>query len=145
VTEPAWKGLERRIARLFGAERRPSIGPAGYARGSDDDGSCPFALEVKRSVRYQLRAAWVEQARRNGRKTGRPWLLVMAQHHDRRPIAVVDAYWLSKVCRQAGLLPEVSGTAPGAVGFSAVTSAAQAAVVHAAEGEGDLVRRQGQL
>ena len=103
----AWKDLERRVCRLFGAERRPSVGPDGWAQGSDDDGTAPFAIETKRTTRYQLRSAWIDQARRNGKATGRPWLLVIGQHNDRRPIAVVDVYWLAEVCQQAGLLPEL--------------------------------------
>jgi len=103
----AWKDLERRVCRLFGAERRPSVGPDGWAHGSDDDGTAPFAIETKRTTRYQLRSAWIDQARRNGKQTGRPWLLVIGQHHDRRPIAVCDVYWLAEVCQQAGLLPEL--------------------------------------
>jgi hypothetical protein len=104
VTSVAWKAAELRWCRLFGAGRRPSVGTAGWARGSDDDGSGPFAIEVKRSKRRVPEGRWIEQARANA--GGRPWLLVVAGHNDRRPIAVVDAYWLAGVCRQAGLLPD---------------------------------------
>jgi hypothetical protein len=107
MTSVAWKDLERRVCRLFGTNRRPSVGAAGWAQGSDDDGTGPFAIETKRTTRYQLRAAWIDQARRNGKASRRPWMLVVSQHHDRRPIAVVDVYWLAEVCQQAGLLPEL--------------------------------------
>lgn len=98
----AWKDLERRVCRALGAERRPSIGPGGYARGSDDDGRAPFAIECKRTTRYSLRRSWIEQARRNGKADGRPWLLVIAEHADRRPIAVLDFYALAQLAEEAG-------------------------------------------
>jgi len=105
----AWKDFERRCCRALGAERR---GPEG---GSDDDGTAPFAVECKRTTRYQLRGAWVEQARRQGRATGRPWLLVIGQHHDRRPIAVVDFQVFVQLCYEAGRIEaaDVMATARG--------------------------------
>jgi hypothetical protein len=120
MTSVAWKDLEKRVCRLFGTNRRPSVGAAGWAQGSDDDGTGPFAIETKRTTRYQLRSAWIDQARRNAKKDGRPWVLVIAEHGDRleppagahrysyrRAVAVVDVYWLAEVCQQAGLLPEL--------------------------------------
>jgi hypothetical protein len=104
MASQAWKGFERRVCRLFGAERRGQVGPGGYATGSDDDGSGPFAIECKRTTRYQLRSAWIEQARRNAKAERRPWLLVLGQHYDRRPIAVLDARLLASICREAGLI-----------------------------------------
>jgi hypothetical protein len=98
----AWKDLERRVCRALGAERRPSIGAKGWASGSDDDGSAPFAVETKRTVRYQLRTAWVEQARRNAKATARPWLLVVAEHGDRRPVAVLDFWAFVQLAEEAG-------------------------------------------
>jgi hypothetical protein len=102
-----WKDLERRVCRALGAERRPSVGRGGWATGTDDDGSCPFALEVKRSKRRVPEGRWIEQARRNGKTDGRPWLLVVAGHNDRRPIAVLDFYELVLLAQQAGRLPEI--------------------------------------
>jgi hypothetical protein len=101
----AWKDLERRVCRALGAERRGQTGPDGWAHGSDDDGTAPFAVECKRTSRYQLRSAWVEQARRNTRSDGRPWLLVIAEHGDRRPLAVLDLQELVELARQAGRIP----------------------------------------
>ena len=103
----AWKDLERRVCRALGAERRPSVGPRGWARGTDDDGSAPFAVEVKRTKRFQLRAAWIEQARRNAKETGKPWLLVIGEHRSPRPVAVIDFYALVQLAQEAGRLPEV--------------------------------------
>ncbi len=98
----AWKDLERRVCRALGAERRPSSGPDGWATGSDDDGSAPFSVECKRTTRYSLRRKWIEQARRQARGDGRPWLLVIAEHNDRRPIAVVDFWVFAELVQDAG-------------------------------------------
>lgn len=100
----AWKDLERRVCRALGAERRPSIGAKGWARGSDDDGSACFSVETKRTTRYQLRHAWIEQARRHGRESSRPWLLVIAEHGDRAPVAVLDFWEFAKLIEEAGRL-----------------------------------------
>lgn len=102
----AWKDLERRVCRALGAERRPSVGAKGWAIGSDDDGAAPFSVECKRTTRYQLRRAWIEQARAHGKASSRPWLLVIAEHADRAPIAVVDFETLVSIARAAGLVPE---------------------------------------
>ena len=81
----AWKDHERRIARALGGERS---GPLGR-HGSDATG-VPFAVECKRTTRYSLRRAWIEQARRQSKQEAKPWLLVIAEHRDRSPIAVLD-------------------------------------------------------
>ena len=104
----AWKDLERRVCRALGAERRPSVGARGWARGSDDDGNAPFSVECKRTQRYQLRRSWVEQARRQAKVDGRPWLLVISEHGDRSPIAVLDFYALAQLTEEAGRM-EVAG------------------------------------
>jgi hypothetical protein len=99
----AWKDLERRVCRALGAER---AGPRGK-HGADDDGRAPFSIECKRTTRYSLRRSWIEQARRQARADGRPWLLVIAEHRDSRPIAVVDFWMLVELAQQAGRLAEV--------------------------------------
>ena len=104
----AWKDLERRICRALRSNRRPSVGRRGWAVGTDDDGTCAFAVEVKRTTRLSLRSAWIEQARRNAREDGRPWLLVIAEHHSRRPVAVLDFYELVQLAHDAGRLEEGS-------------------------------------
>jgi hypothetical protein len=107
VDVTAWKDLERRVCRALGGQRRGQVeGGRGWARGSDDDGSTPFAVEVKRTTRYQLRRAWIDQARRSADE--RPWLLVIAEHRDRRPIAVLDFGELVVLGREAGRIPEVA-------------------------------------
>ena len=97
----AWKDLERRVCRALGAER---AGPRGK-HGADDDGRAPFSVETKRTTRYSLRRAWIEQARRQGKADGRPWLLVISEHNDKRPIAVVDFWVLAEMAQLAGMLP----------------------------------------
>ena len=100
----AWKDLERRVCAALGTRRRGQVQAGGWAQGSDDDGSSPFALEVKRTSRYQLRQAWIEQARRQGKESVRPWLLVIGEHNDRRPIAVMDFAEFVLLARAAGLI-----------------------------------------
>lgn len=108
MSSAAWKDLERRVCRALGAQRRPSIGPGGYAKGTDDDGTAPFAVEVKRTKRLALRSAWVAQARRNAKTTGKPWLLVIGEHRSQRPIAILDFYTLAQLTQEAGRLPELT-------------------------------------
>lgn len=104
----AWKDLERRVCRALGADRRPSVdGAGGWARGSDDNGSAPFSVEVKRSKRRVPEGRWIEQARRNGKADGRPWLLVVAGHNDRHPVAVLDFWVLTQLAQEAGRIPEL--------------------------------------
>src|SRR4029450_1011508 len=102
----AWKALERRVCRALGGERRGQVGPDGWAKGSDDDGSGPFSIECKRTTRYQLPQKWVEQARQQGKADGRPWLLVVAEHYDRRPIAVIDFETLVQLALRADWIGE---------------------------------------
>jgi hypothetical protein len=97
----AWKDHERRIARALGGERS---GPLGR-HGSDATGTS-FAVECKRTVRYCLKRAWIEQARRQAKAEGLPWLLVIAEHHDPRPIVVMDFAALVAIAREAGLVPD---------------------------------------
>lgn len=81
----AWKDHELRVAKKLGGTR---AGPQGK-HGSDING-VPFAVECKRTTRYSLRGAWIEQARRQARDEGKPWLLVISEHRDRSPILVME-------------------------------------------------------
>lgn len=100
----AWKSFELKVCRALGCGRRGQLGPYGWASGSDDDGTGPFSVECKRVTRYQLRRAWIEQARRDSKHAGKPWVLVVGEHNDRRPVAVVDFWALVEVAQQAGLI-----------------------------------------
>ena len=108
----AWKDLERRVMAALGTRRRGQITQGGWARGSDDDGTGPFSVEVKRTSRYQLRRAWVDQARRQSKDDGRPWLLVIAEHGERKPVAVVDFAHFCMLARAAGLIPKETASDP---------------------------------
>lgn len=102
----AWKDLERRVARALGGERN------GPRPGSDVVGT-PFSVEVKRTTRYCLRSTWIAQARRQGKAEGKPWLLVIGQHNDRRPLVVMDFWVAAEMAQRAGLIPtplEVPGS-----------------------------------
>lgn len=45
------------------------------------------------------------QARRQSVQEGKPWILVVGEHGDRAPIAVVDFAWLAKVLEREGDYP----------------------------------------
>lgn len=98
----AWKDLERRVARALGGRR---TGPAGRAV-SDVEGT-PFSVECKRTVSTTggVRGAWIDQARIQGRDEGKPWLLVVSKHNDRRPIVVLDFWAFAEIAQAAGLIP----------------------------------------
>ena len=97
----AWKDLERRVCSALGGRR---AGPQGAAV-SDCIGT-PYAVECKRTKLDgpAVRGAWVKQARAQSRNEDRPWLLVVAGHNDRHPIAVMDFYALVQVLHKAGLI-----------------------------------------
>jgi hypothetical protein len=50
----------------------------------------------------------VEQARRQSKQEGKPWVLVIAEHGDQAPIAVVDFKWLTSVLVPADTEPEAT-------------------------------------
>jgi len=96
--EPAWKSAQRRIARAWGGE-------ATWRGESGSDGrGCPVALEVKRTKGGAIRTAHVLQAKAQGRAEGLPWVLVVCDHNDRAPLAVVDHTWLLGLARTAGVI-----------------------------------------
>jgi hypothetical protein len=75
----AWKDAERWYCRMLGTRRRGQIGPDGsWATGSDDDGSCPWSVEIKHPKRAQLPKRWLDQVRRQSKSDGRPYLLINA-------------------------------------------------------------------
>ena len=101
----ASKDAERRYARAWGGER---YGNRGQGH-SDGDEACPVSLEVKRSIRARrVASAWIEQAWTNAGREGKPPVLVIVGHNDRRPIAVVDHTWLLELARRAGVVREAA-------------------------------------
>jgi hypothetical protein len=95
----AWKALELRVARALGSRRS---GPTGQAV-SDVVGT-PWSVEVKRAKRGVPEGRWIEQARSQGRREGKPWLLVVARHHDRAPIVVLEFAEFLRLAQLAGLV-----------------------------------------
>lgn len=90
----SWKTLELRIARMWGGTR---TGPVG--RDGPDVAGVPLAIQIKRTGNTTggIKGAWINQAKRDGKKARMPWVLVVAGHYDRRPVAVVDHAWLVEV------------------------------------------------
>lgn len=97
----AWKDLERRVCKALGGRR---AGPTG---STSDCVNVPFSVEVKRSSRPgpPVLSKWVIQARAQATRERRPWLLVVAGHNDRRPIAVLDFWELVDLAQTAGRIP----------------------------------------
>jgi hypothetical protein len=97
----AWKRFELRTCRAWGGERSGSLG----RHRSDGDGT-PVALECKRtaSTTGGIQGAWIKQAREQGKREGLPWVLVVAGHNDRKPVAVVDHAFLVELAIKARLI-----------------------------------------
>lgn len=98
MPEPAWSAFQRRCARAWGGQKTHR-----GERGSDGRG-CVVSLETKRVKGGRILSAHVEQARRQSREDGLPFVLVVADHNDRDPLAVVSHKWLLGLARQAGLI-----------------------------------------
>jgi len=98
----AWKDLERRVCRALGGQR---AGPIGAA--VSDCVGVPFAVEIKRSSRPgpPVLSAWITQARSQGKREKRPWLVVVAGHNDRRPVVALDFWAFAEIAQRAGLIP----------------------------------------
>ncbi len=108
----AWKDLERRICHALGGRRG---GPTGAA--VSDCVNVPFAVEIKRTkvrpvspegVVYgpPVYARWIWQAQQQAKRERKPWLVVVAGHNDRRPVACLDFWQFAQLCQQAGVIPE---------------------------------------
>src|SRR5262249_13256437 len=98
----AWKDLERRVCRALGGQRAGLVG----REHSDCTADVPFAVECKRSIRRgpPILATWVQQAREQSKKEGRPWLLVVPGHHDRHPIVAMEFELFVSMAHDAGYL-----------------------------------------
>lgn len=81
--------LERQVARALGGRR------SGRGFAGPDVLGTPYAVECKRQGRLSLKAADLEQARRQARLAELPMLLVLRAHHQ-TPIAVMEwADWFA--------------------------------------------------
>ena len=107
----AWKKWEDDCARQLGGRRVLGNRGSGVP---DSDEDTPLALECKLGFnRYQLRDAWLEQARRNATASGKPWAIVQRPKHARRAVATVDWLFLVELCQRAGLVKEIDVRADG--------------------------------
>jgi hypothetical protein len=97
VSSAAWKDHERRVAHALGGKRR------GLGGGSDVVG-VPWAVECKRSSRGAILTSWLEQARKQGKREGCPWLLVVSQHNDPAPTVTLPFSDFLTVLHEAGRL-----------------------------------------
>lgn len=103
MSSHAPKDLERRVCRAFGGQRR------GPLPGSDCVGT-PFAIEVKRTKGRVPEARMIAQAELQGKIEKLPWVLVVAGHGDRKPIATLELEVLLDLCRRAGLIEPLLGS-----------------------------------
>lgn len=91
------KTLELRICRAFGGQRR------GPLPGSDCVGT-PFSVEVKRTKGRVPEARMIAQAELQGKADKLPWVLVVAGHNDRTPLATLELPVLLDLCQRAGVI-----------------------------------------
>lgn len=98
----AWKQFEDRVCIALGGRR--VLGNRGTGV-PDSDENVPFAVEAKHGYgRFQLREAWIEQARRNAKASGKPWLIVQAPKYSRRPVVTLDFWEFAEIAQQAGMI-----------------------------------------
>jgi hypothetical protein len=98
----AWKALELRICRALGGRR---AGPLG-ASVSDCVG-IPWAAEIKRCAAPgpPVYARWIQQARAQAQREGKPWLVIVAGHNARRYTVTLDFVEFLQLAQQAGRIP----------------------------------------
>lgn len=90
---------------MLGGRRRRN----GEGLGFDDlirrdGGDLRVSVECKAHEVLQLRAAWIEQARRNA--SGRPWLLVQRPLRSRTTYVTLDFDFLVQLLSEAGYCVE---------------------------------------
>lgn len=97
----SWKALELRTAKQWGGTRSGPLGRTG-----PDVAGVNVSIQCKRtaSTTGGIQGKWIAQARRDAKKEGLPWVLVVAGHNDRAPVAVVDHSWLVELATLAGLI-----------------------------------------
>ena len=99
----AWKALERRVCAQLGGRRGGPIGAA-----VSDCVGVPWSVEIKRSARGCVLTSWLTQAQQQSRREGRPWLLVVAGHNDRKPTVTLELAEFRRLAIQAGAIPDTS-------------------------------------
>jgi len=78
---------------------------------------------VKRTKGRVPEGAMIAQAERQGRAEGKPWVLVVAGHNDRKPIATLELSVLLDAMHRAGLIPAASPEESTIAGQSSATDA----------------------
>lgn len=102
----AWKQFEDRICIALGGRRVLGNRGSGVP---DSDENVPFAVEAKLGyAKYQLREAWIEQARRNAKASGKPWIVVQKPKHVHRAVVSMDFFVFAEIAQLAGMIGVVS-------------------------------------
>ncbi len=97
----AWKAYEDRICLQLGSRRVLGNRGSGVP---DCDERCAFSVEAKHSYgRFQLPAKWLDQARKNA-VPGKPWILVQAPKHCRKPLVTLEFEEFVRIATLAGLV-----------------------------------------
>jgi hypothetical protein len=103
VSSKAWKDFEDRVCKQLGGRRILGNRGSGVP---DCDERVPFAVEAKHGYeKFRLPKAWIDQARRNAVASDKPWLIVQAPKHARRPVVTLDFGDFVSICKDAGLIP----------------------------------------
>jgi len=107
----AWKQFEDRVCVALGGRRVLGNRGSGVA---DSDENVPFALECKHGYgRYSLRDQWIKQARKNAKRSGKPWAIVQAPKYSHRPVVTLDFWVFAEMAQLAGLIGVVEIEANG--------------------------------
>lgn len=93
------KQEERRIAELFGTNRRGIMGLSG----SDASSECPISIECKNSGRNGIYARWIDQAREQGQKEKKPWILTVRRKGDHKFTVTCDGEFFLKLWNDSKL------------------------------------------
>jgi hypothetical protein len=109
--DKAWKRAERRMCRALGGERR---GPTGVAC-SDCTEDVPWSVEIKYAKRGTPEGRWIEQAREQGKRDVKPWLLGVWKPRSPRPIAVSDFWTFASMADALGLVGPGEIVNPGSL------------------------------
>ncbi len=97
----AWKEFEDSIGKQLGGRRVLGNRGSGVP---DCDERVPFSVEAKKGYgRFQLPAKWLEQARKNA-VPGKPWILVQAPKHCRKPLVTLEFEEFVRIATLAGLV-----------------------------------------
>jgi len=86
------KAFELWTAKLFGGRRRGNTGVGGC-----DVIHTSLAIECKAPAQLMIRTDWYEQAVRQGKQEGKPWVLAIRPKGWSNPVGIVDLKWLAEL------------------------------------------------